>query len=165
MALSTLAPFLFAAGGDHVEMGTVTANNVNVRARPIGTGEICCQLSKGESAEVLERRDTPAVGTTNAQEWVRITMPEKATVWLQSDLLDSQGNLKAKANGRAGPSLMWPVVCTLTKGEGVNVRTNTLDWTGIVPPSNASAWIAGKFLKTEVVDVPTPPTAKPDQPE
>src|SRR5688572_20870407 len=100
---------------ENIEMGVIKGDRVNVRGRPSPTGEICCQLNRGNGVEILERRRIQTIGT-NTEEWVRIVLPEKANVWIQNSYLDPQGQVNAKVNGRAGPSLMWPVLCVFPKG-------------------------------------------------
>ncbi len=152
---------LLLAQDDQVEMGTVKGSRVNVRARPLGTAEICCQMNKGDSVEILEHRLVQTLGT-NTEEWVRIVLPEKATVWVQSSFVDQDGKVTSKLNGRAGPGLVWPVLCSFAKGDHVSTRTNELDWVGVVPPRTASAWISGHFVTGQVVEIHTAPVAKPE---
>ncbi len=141
-----------------VEMGVVTANRLNVRGRPLATAEIACQLKKGDLVEIRERRLVQTVGT-NTQMWLRSVLPQQANVWVQSGFLDEKGNITARVNGRAGPSLMWPVLCLFSKGDAVNVRTNAQDWVGVVPPRTASAWVAAPFVTNETTNIPTAPIA------
>ena len=136
--------------------GTVIGSRVNVRGRPLATAEICCQLEQGDPVEILEKRLVQTVGT-NTEEWLRIVLPEKAYVWLQSNLIDEKKVITTRANGRAGPSLMWPVLCVLSKGESVSVQTNHLDWAGIKPPSHASAWISARYATNAVTITPEIP--------
>ena len=149
--------FLAHAGDDSV--GVITGSRVNVRGRPLPTAELCCQLSKGDLVQILERKQVAVIGT-NTEEWVRIVLPDKATVWLQSDLADEDGVVKKRAQGRAGPSLMWPVLCTLEKNQQVHVRTNEVNWIGIEPPPNASAWISGLLVTNHTEEIPTAPISK-----
>ncbi len=137
---------------NQVEIGILTGDRVHVRGRPLPTAEICCQMSKGDSAQILERRLVQTVGT-NTEEWVRIVLPEKVNVWLQTDLVKENVVIKNKVNGRAGPSLMWPVLCVFSKGDPVNVRTNQLEWIGVAPPPHASAWISGRYIRSETTPI------------
>ncbi|MBI4024949.1 MAG: SH3 domain-containing protein [Verrucomicrobia bacterium] len=134
------------AQNDPMEQGVVTGDRVNVRARALPTAEICCQLAKGDTVEILEHRLVQVIGT-NTEEWVRIVLPNKAQVWFQSNLVDTNGTMTARANGRAGPSLMWPVLCVLSKGDAVNIQTNHADWVGVAPPRSASAWMSGHYVR------------------
>jgi hypothetical protein len=147
--------FLFIQAEDHkVEMGTVTGSRVNIRARPLGTAEVCCQLVQGDLVEILERKQIQVGGSTNSEEWVKIVLPEKATVWVQSGFIENDAITK-KVNGRAGPGLNWPILCTFSKGDHVQVKTNHLEWTGVTPPRNASAWISGLYVKSGAEEIPT----------
>jgi len=139
-----LCGLLVSAQETRTEMGVITGDRVNVRGRPLATAELCCQLNKGDPVEILERRLVQTTGT-NTEEWVRIVLPEKAHVWLQSSLVE-KGAVTTRANGRAGPSLMWPVLCVWSKGDMVNVQTNHLDWVGVTPSRNASAWVYGHYI-------------------
>ena len=148
------------AADEKTEMGVVTGDRVNVRARALGTAEICCQLKKDDAVEILERQQIPTIGT-NTEEWVRIKLPEQATVWLEAALIDEKGVTKKRVNGRAGPGLRWPVLGVLPKGEMVVVRTNDTDWAGITPPRATSAWVSGHYIRGEEANIPTAPVAKP----
>jgi len=145
---------------EKTETGVVTGDRVNVRARPLGTAEICCQMRKGDAVEILERRQVEVIGT-NTEEWVRIVLPEKANVWLQSDLVDEKGMVKSRTNGRAGPGLRWPVLGVLPKGEMVSVRTNATDWVGVAPSRHVSAWVCGLYIRKEDISIQTAPVAEP----
>ncbi len=140
-------------------MGTVTADRVNIRGRPLPTAEICAQTRKGDLAEIYERRLIQTVGT-NTEMWVRVGLPPSATVWLQSSFLDEKNVVTARVNGRAGPSLMWPVIHVFSKGDTVAVRTNSAEWAGISPPRGASGWMAGRFITNSTLNIPTAPAAQ-----
>jgi hypothetical protein len=139
---------------DSIEFGSITGSRVNVRGRPLDTAEICCQLSKGSLVEIVERRLVQTMGT-NTEEWVRIILPEKALVWIQSSYVDPENKVTTRVNGRAGPSLMWPVLCVFSPGDIVQPRTNNVDWIGISPPRSATAWVSGDYVARENVQIPT----------
>ena len=140
-----------------LEKGTITGDRVNVRGRPLGTAEICCKLDKGDPVEIFERRLIQITGS-NTEEWVRIVLPEKANVWLQSRFIDQSGAIVSnRVQGRAGPSLMWPVLCQFLKGDVVQARTNQLDWVGVKPPRDASAWVSGHYVASETAAAPAKP--------
>ena len=151
------------AQDDSQEMGVITGSRVNVRGRPLGTAEVCCQLKKGDEVKILERRLVQTTGT-NTEEWVRIVLPEKAVVWLQTAFLTEDGAVTSKVNGRAGPGLMWPVLCVFSKGYEVTLQTNHLEWTGVIPPPTASAWISGRYVRNQSDEPPAVP-ATPVTPE
>lgn len=159
--------FTFLSYAQSIKPGTavVTGNRVNVRGRPLGTAERCCQLDEGEKVTVLDSTFTPD-GAGKSDEWVRVVMPEKATVWVRSSFVGEGNVINAKVTGRAGSSLMWPIICNLNKGDKVNVRTNHLDWTGIVPPPTAWAFISSRFLSNvvEASSVSTPASVPADKP-
>ena len=161
LLLALCLPVLSAAGlrAQAPEMGTVTGDRVNIRGRPLPTAEICVQTRKGDLVEVYECRLIQTVGT-NAEMWVRVGLPASATVWLQSSFVDDKGAVTARVNGRAGPSLMWPVVHVFSKGDAVAVRTNSAEWAGITPPHGASGWIAGRFITNSTLNIPTAPAAQ-----
>jgi hypothetical protein len=131
--------------------GTVAVDRAIVRARPLGTAEICCQLKRDDPVQILERIEVPGT-SSNLEGWLRIVLPEKATVWIKSDLLkteDEQARVLKRVNGRAGPGLNWPSLCILSSNEQVTVRTNATDWVGIVPPKSASGWIAERLIRKD----------------
>lgn len=148
---------ILAAQSEQVEMGIIKGDRLNIRARPLGTAEICGQLHKGDHVEILERRLVQIAESTNTEEWIRITLPETCNVWVQSSYLDKDHKAASKINGRAGPSLMWPVLGLFAKGDILQVRTNELDWVAVAPPRNASAWVAGRFVTSQMMDIPTAP--------
>ncbi|MDD2706407.1 MAG: hypothetical protein PHV34_00230 [Verrucomicrobiae bacterium] len=152
---------------EEIELGVMLGDRVNVRARPLGTAEICCQLRKDDLVEILERRSSTADGggSTNAEEWVRIVLPEQAMVWIQTEFLtDVNGRqvTRKRVNGRAGPGLAWPPLCLLDKEEEVTVRTNAVEWAGVAPSRKASGWVAGRFVgKSDKAVVAAPLAEKP----
>jgi len=158
-----LACFRLVAEQAAIEQGWITGDRVNVRGRPLPTAELCCQLEKGDPVEIIERRLVQIAGA-NTEEWVRIVLPQNATVWVQSGLVSNQldqATITTRANGRAGPSLMWPVLCVYSKGDSVTIKTNHADWVGVVPTRNASAWVSGRYVGAGAPDsVPAQPVKK-----
>ncbi|MCX6355378.1 MAG: SH3 domain-containing protein [Candidatus Aureabacteria bacterium] len=58
--------------------GRVTAGRLNVRAKPVLTSTVVCQLQREESVEAMEERD----------EWTAIRAPRCASLWISSELVD-----------------------------------------------------------------------------
>jgi uncharacterized protein YgiM (DUF1202 family) len=155
---------LILAEGEKATTGIVTAGHLNIRGRPLNTAELCGQLEKGDMVQILERKMIPSIGNTS-EEWVRIVLPEKSTVWVQSNFIGEGGTIQHFTDGRAGPSPMWPVLCKFTKGDVVNVKTNHNEWSGIVPPPSASAWVSGLFVSNVVDNIPVAPAVKEEPKE
>jgi hypothetical protein len=153
-----LSPLALRAEGP--EMGTVTGDRVNIRGRPLPTAEICAQARQGDLVEIYERRLVQTAGT-NTEMWVRVGLPASSTVWLQASFVGPDGAATARVNGRAGPSLMWPVVHVFAKGDAVAVRTNSAEWAGVAPPRGATGWISGRFVTNATLNIPTAPAAPP----
>lgn len=114
----------------------VTANNVNVRVRPVLGSEIITQISLGEEVEVLEK------GT----EWTKIKAPVHSNCWVRGDYVKS-GKIRAGAvNMRCGPGLAFPVLCQLERGMEINIVEVAGDWIRIEPPVEFGVWTSTQYL-------------------
>jgi uncharacterized protein YgiM (DUF1202 family) len=148
------------SGVEQDQVGTITADRLNVRGRPYGTSEILCQLEKGAQVRILERKNV-AITPTMTEEWVRISLPSHATVWIQGAGLE-EGKVIKSSQGFGGPGVQWPVVYQFSTGETVAVKTNDVDWVGVEPPPGSYGWISGNYVSTGAsTNAPSLPTSMP----
>jgi hypothetical protein len=125
--LLTLAPLGWGEE-DRIE---VTGDRVNLRGRPRTDAEVLGQLDRGQ---VLERR-----GATG--EWVAVAVPDTVSVWVATAYV-SEGRIQGdRVYIRAGPSQAYPTLGHLRRGEPIVIRRTQGEWTEIVPPTNATAWV------------------------
>ena len=120
----------------HADSVKVTANNVNVRVRPVLGSEIITQINLGEEVEVLER------GT----EWTKIKVPVHSRCWVHSDYVKGGRITAGAVNMRCGPGLAFPVLCRLERGIEVNIVEVAGDWIRIEPPVEFGVWTSTQYL-------------------
>ena len=158
LASVALAGWVLAnAPSNAAELGTVTGDRVNVRARPGKNAEVVAQLAKGETVEILERQSvTEGAGSAD---WLRIQMPATAKCYVHTKYL-TNGVANADAVYiRCGPGTNFRDVGKLGKGEKVEVTGTKGEWACIKPTPKCSAWVAASFVKVEAA--PIPPAAPP----
>ena len=140
-----------AAGGNH---GAVTKDKVNVRARASKIAEVVCQLNKGDSVEILERK-TSHEGDKE-MEWLRIPLPATANCYVASKFIKDGETTADAVNIRCGPGSSYKDVGKLAKGEKVEVVGTHGEWTQIKPTSHCTGWVAAEFV--EVAPAPAAPS-------
>ncbi len=118
-------------------MFEVTGDRVNLRARPRRDAEVVGQVHRGK---IVEGR-----GATG--EWVAIRLPDSASLWLASEYLTNAVVVGDRVYVRAGPSLAYPPLGVVQRGESVQVKRSCGEWTEIAPLSNATVWIHRDYIR------------------
>ena len=124
-----------AAFGDDT-MVRVKADRVNLRGRPDANGEVVGQLSAGDEIKVVQTGDL----------WIGITPPEKIKSWIHKDFLQDGKVTVKELTVRAGPSINYPRIGSLTRGDVVTPRETFGDWICVAPPTNAVVWVHRELL-------------------
>lgn len=128
----------------------VTAEHVNLRAKPEATSEVVAQVSEG---------DVLAVKSIQA-EWVEVVPPESVELWVHQDFVTEGKSAASKLNVRAGPGVNYNVVGTLAKGAALTVKGNFGEWVRIAPFPAASLWVSKDYVQLNLpVKKATPPPA------
>lgn len=119
----------------------VTADNVNLRAKPQLTAEVVAQANYDERLVAFND-----IG----EEWVEVAAPAAADLWVMKQYVVLPGNTIGanRVNLRAGPSINYNIVCTLSLGDIVEPRGEEIqDWIKIAPPPAAHLWISREFVE------------------
>ena len=118
----------------------VTADNVNLRAKPMLTAEVVAQA----------RYNDQLVAREIGAEWVEVLAPAAVDLWVSKEFVQQPQNTigTQRVNVRAGPSINYNVVATLSLGDPVEPRGEEIqEWMKIAPPPSAYLWISREFLE------------------
>ena len=118
----------------------VTADNVNLRAKALPTGDVVGQVGY----------DTRLAAFDVGAEWVEVAAPATADLWVMKSFVQSPANTIGanRVNVRAGPSINYNIVCTLSLGDVVEPRGEEMaEWIKIAPPPAAHLWISREFVE------------------
>ena len=118
----------------------VTADNVNLRAKPVLTAEVVTQAHYDDRLVAYELGD----------EWVEVAAPVTADAWVTKSYVQTPANTIGanRVNVRAGPSMNNNILCTLSLGDPVEPRGEEVaEWLKIAPPPAARLWISREFLE------------------
>lgn len=120
----------------------VTADNVNLRAKPQLSAEI---VGQAHYDEVLSAREI-------GEEWVEVAVPDPIDLWVSEEFIQRPDNVVTtrRLNVRAGPNINYNVVATLERGATVIPRGELSGWLKIAPPEAASIWIHRDFVERVV---------------
>lgn len=129
----------------------VTADRVNLRARPVLESETVGQAGEGELLNVR------SVET----DWVQVAPPATTEFWVHGDLIENDTVVVNKLNVRAGASINYSIVGALKKGDKVTVTGRFGEWLKIQPPDDSSLWISREFVELIYPASAMPPSEFP----
>ncbi len=130
----------------------VTADRVNLRARPEATSEVVGQVSKG---------DRLASGGEKVAEWLQVMPPAGADLWVYDELINEGVVAASRVNIRSGPGINYRSIGRLEKGARVTVRDTKGQWLKIAPVPGCSAWVSEEYVKDAATAV-APPAPVPE---
>ena len=135
----------------------VTAHNVNLRAAPHPTGDL---VGQADYNDILLARDL-------GDEWVEIEPPAAVEAWVKAEyVLRPQNTIGAnRVNVRAGSSINYNIIDTLSLGTPVEPVQEFGEWLKIKPPSTARVWISRRFVDPVSDEPPSPSPAPEPVPE
>lgn len=118
--------------------GEVTANILNVRARPGLAYELLCKLNRGEEVVIREQGD----------DWLGIVPPGNARAFVSAEFISPQHVVSGdKLRVRSGPGVRYSPYGLLERGESVTPIGPAEDgWLPIEPPAHATAWVSRAFV-------------------
>jgi uncharacterized protein YgiM (DUF1202 family) len=148
----------------HPGPAVVAAERLNVRGEPRLEGERVAQLERGDQVWVFEEIVVEKPKPGEPDRWARIALPRGTKAWIHSLYVDPTNRvvLASRLNLRAGPGENHSVLGTLERGETYE-ETGVMDgdWIQIVPPTNAWAFVAARYLAQEpVASEPPAPTTE-----
>lgn len=130
----------------------VTADNVNLRAKPLLTAEVVTQARYDERLTAYEIGD----------EWVGVAVPAAADLWVMKTYVQQPQNTIGanRVNVRAGPGINYNIVATLELGEKVEPRGEEIqEWLKIAPPAVARLWVSREFIEILPAEIAAAPAA------
>ena len=129
------------------EVGTVSADRVNVRARASLIGERVTQLRKGDKVTVLAKVTVTPPRKGEPANWLKIAMPTAGQTWVHMSFVKEGKVTAKKLNVRAGGSERFSIIGRLAKGDAVKEKRTAGDWIEIEHPAGAHAYVAAKFVE------------------
>lgn len=119
--------------------GTVTADTLNVRARPGLFYEVIAKLAAQQQIQVLGRHE----------DWLRIPVPADAEAWVAVQFLGDGNRMTGDGvRVRAGAGVAFTPYHTLDEGAIVQRAGEERNgWVRIAPPADAGAWVSGQFVE------------------
>jgi uncharacterized protein YgiM (DUF1202 family) len=129
-------------GSEILYVGKVTGKRVNLRTGP----------HLNHTVIFAADQDTDLFAIEEKEGWVKVFLPEAATVWIHGDLVDKQSNRigtvrKDAVNLRVRPSTNTYIIGQLNKGDDVAIREERFGWLKIKVPPQTEAWISKVYFK------------------
>lgn len=125
----------------------VTADRVNLRARPVKDAEVMAQLGAGA---VLDIRGVEG-------EWARATVPSNVGVWVSAPFV-KEGHVTAdRLLARGGPGATFREVGVFLRGDAIAELERHGDWIKCRAPGDACVWVSAAFLTPCVPPAPAGP--------
>ena len=136
LAAQETAPVIPAAV---IRTGTVTANVLNVRARPATHYEVVGQLQQGDEVQVLEENE----------EWYKIVAPRNVRAWIAAAFVGPDDLVTGdRVRVHSGPGLVFTTYAYLNKGDRVvRIGPPEEEWQRIEPPDGAAAWVSRAYIR------------------
>ena len=136
-----LCAALLAAAASSLQAQTpvrITADNVNLRAKPALTAEVVAQAHYHDQLAAFDL----------GEEWIGVAPPPAVDLWVSQDFVQSPDNtVRKRLNVRAGPSIDYNVVAVLDRGTALDLRGEQSGWLKIAPPANARLWVHRDFVE------------------
>ena len=130
--------------------GKVTANILNVRARPGMRYEVLCQLKAEEEVSVVSEQDG----------WVELLLPPRAKAWIAEQYVDDAGLVIGdRVRVHSGPGLVFTTYAHLNKGDRAEKQDEPKNgWQRINAPERSSGWVSAEYIE---IEEPPPPEPEP----
>lgn len=125
-----------AARADEPQLVKVKGDRVNLRGRAEVNGEVVGQVMAGDELKVVQ----------NGEHWIGVAPPGSVRCWIHKDFVRDGVVATKELSVRAGPSINYPRVGSLFRGDAVTPRETFGEWFCVPPPSNAVVWIHRELL-------------------
>jgi len=159
--LVLFAGFLAAVVFACAETGVVTADRVNLRAQAKANAEVITQLAKGDRLTILDKKNVPYGSRTMT--WLKVALPEKATVWIKGEFVKEGVVTGEKVNLRAGAGVNFSILGQTHKGEKLQILRTAGEWHEIRPLPGTFGWISSDYVEL-TPDLQPPPPSEQVQP-
>ncbi|HWQ91239.1 MAG TPA: SH3 domain-containing protein [Clostridia bacterium] len=145
----------------------VVASNVNVRGQAKLKSEVITRLTKGDEVTVLEEVLLKNSAADEPSAWAKILLPTNVTVWIHNGFVDPTAKtvVPNRLNMRSGAGENYSILGRLNRGETVTEVGTKGDWTEIVAPTNAYAFMAAQYLDQKPAATTPSEPVTPVEPE
>ena len=131
----------------------VAGQRVNLRAKPDPQSEVVVQIAD----------DVSLLARSFQEEWVEVSVPDSADLWVHRDLIKDNVVTGSKVYVRAGAGINYKDVGLLRKGDTIVPRGEFGEWIKIAPPSSCSLWVSRKLVTVMQPEKTVPGVALPGQ--
>lgn len=143
------------------ESGVVKADRVNLRAQAKGNAEVITQLAKGDRLIILDKRPVPYGNRTMT--WLKVSVPETATVWIKAEYVKDGVVTAEKVNLRSGGGANFSIIGQAHRGDKVQIVRTRADWHEIRPLPGSFGWVSSDYVEL-TPEIQAPPPAEQVQP-
>lgn len=156
--LFTLATF------SQAQTGIVKVDKLNIRAQAKGNAETITQLTKGDRLTIIEKKTV--AGDKKSITWLKVGLPDKATVWIKSEFVKDGAVNAEKVNVRAGAGVNFSIVGLVHRGDKVQVIRSLAEWSEIRPTASCFGWVSSEYvdIAPELQAAPPAETIQPATP-
>ena len=130
----------------HAETGTVKVDKLNIRAQAKGNAETVVQLNKGDRVTILDRKTSAGDKDKRSTTWLKIALPDKATVWIKSEFVKDGVVTADKVNVRSGAGVNFSIVGLVHRGDKVQAVRTLADWSEIRPTASCFGWVSSEYI-------------------
>jgi len=127
--------------------GTVTANVLNVRAKPATHYEVIAKLDEGDRVQVVGESET----------WLQILVAADAKAYVAARYVSADGKISGdRVRVHSGPGLVFTTYAYVSESDTVEcIGEPKNEWQQIAAPKGSSAWVSREFI--ELDPLPPPP--------
>ncbi len=146
------------------EFAVVKGTKVNLRSSPSLNSEVIARLSLGQTVTVREKVSNNNPGSGAPEYWFRISIPVSVPVYVNASFIEDSKVTANHLNVRSGPGESFAVLARLSGGTRVSVVGAKKGWLTILPPPEATGFVAPTFLQPvqpQPVVTPTLPVVAP----
>ena len=132
--------------------GIVTANVLNVRARPATHYEVVAKLERGTIVDIVSEKDG----------WLEIIAPPNTTAWIAAEYVMPDGTVTGdRVRVHSGPGLVFTTYAYVNEGDHVELLgAPANEWQKIQPPGDAKVWVSRAYVQIEKPATPPPAPAE-----
>jgi uncharacterized protein YgiM (DUF1202 family) len=138
------------------DMGVVKTDHVNLRAQAKANAEVITQLARGDRLTILDKKTVPY--GQRSMTWLKVALPDKATVWIKSEFVKNGVVAVDKVNVRSGAGINFSIVGLAHRGDKVETVRTLGEWLEIRPLPGSFGWISADYVEL-TPDLQAPPAS------
>jgi uncharacterized protein YgiM (DUF1202 family) len=143
------------------DSGVVKADRVNLRGQAKANAEIITQVGKGDRVTILDKKTVPYGNRTMT--WLKVSLPDKATVWIKAEFVKDAVVTAGKVNLRSGGGVNFSIIGQAHKGDQVQIVRTVADWHEIRPLPGSYGWVSADYVEL-TPEIQAPPPAEEVRP-